>query len=81
MTKILDFGFIDPLKKISKSFEYTVPSAFNKDIDHFDKLRLDYILTTKDLEKSIKDIRIIRNEKTDEISDHYPITIELITID
>jgi exodeoxyribonuclease-3 len=77
ISKIQEFGLVDALKLFSDKFEYSVPTTFNKDVDHITKLRLDYIFVTNDLKKFVKDIQIIRNDETDRLSDHFPILIEI----
>ncbi len=74
--KIESFGFMDCIKKFSKKFEYSVPSPYNKDKEHFQKLRLDYFFTNKQLFQFLKSAQIIRNKETDQLSDHYPILAE-----
>jgi len=74
--KIENFGFVDCVKKFSKKFEYSVPAPYNKDQEHFQKLRLDYFFANKKLAKFLKSAQIIRNKETDQLSDHYPIMAE-----
>ena len=74
---ILDFGLIDSLREFSKDFEYSVPTDFNQDEAHLAKLRLDYAYITPSLRKHLKSSKIIRNEETNQLSDHFPILIEL----
>jgi len=74
--KILNFGLIDTVKKFSNSFEYSVPTEFNKDPHHAAKLRLDYLYITPNLLPNLKSSRIIRNEETNQLSDHFPIIAE-----
>ncbi len=74
--KILNFGLIDSIKKFSDNFEYSVPTEFSKDKNHFSKLRLDYVYVNSNLETYVKMSKIIRNEKTNQLSDHFPLIIE-----
>jgi len=74
--KILDFGLIDSVKKFSKSFEYSVPTKFNKDFTHATKLRLDYLYITPNLLLNLKSSRILRNAETNTLSDHFPIVAD-----
>jgi len=69
----LDNGFIDAVKKFHPGFEYSVPTAYNRDKEHFTKLRLDYIFVSPDLVKSLQFAEIIRNPETEQLSDHYPV--------
>ena len=72
----LESRYLDAIKIFHKEFEYSVPTPFNKDYKHADKLRLDYFFITPDLKDKIKSAKIIRNKETDIISDHYPILAE-----
>jgi|TARA_B100001964_G_C14260684_1_gene615306 exodeoxyribonuclease-3 len=74
--KILNFGLIDTVREFSKKFEYSVPTLFNKDINHFSKLRLDYLYITLPLKPFLKSAKIIRNDETNQLSDHFPIIAE-----
>jgi len=75
--KILDFGMVDAVKRFSKDFEYSVPTSFNKDSSHFSKLRLDYAYVTPGLTRLLKSAEIVRTEETDELSDHFPLVVEI----
>lgn len=77
ISRILKFGLIDTVKLFSKKFEYSVPTTYNKDKAHFAKLRLDYMFVTKKLLPKVKRSVIIRNQTTNQLSDHYPIVLEL----
>jgi len=70
--------FIDPFLP-NKEVRYTVPTKFNKDKNHCTKLRLDYVLVSKDLKNKISNQAIVINDQTDAISDHYPIVFTLKT--
>ena len=75
-TKILKFGLIDTIKKFSKKLEHTVPTKFNKDKYHCEKLRLDYAYITLLLKKYLKSAKVIRTKETNQLSDHFPLVIE-----
>ena len=70
----LEAEYIDAVRLFSKEFEYSVPTPFNKDYKHADKLRLDYLFTTQGIKPKLA--KIIRNKETDNLSDHYPILLE-----
>ncbi len=74
--KIMKLGFVDVVRQFSDSFEYSVPTLFNIDKEHFTKLRLDYIFVNQHLADKVKDARIIRNEETNQLSDHFPVVAE-----
>jgi exodeoxyribonuclease-3 len=77
ITKIMDMGFVDIVKQFSKSFEYSVPSLYNRDKDHFTKLRLDYIFANKQIADKVTKAKIIRNDITNQLSDHFPVVAEI----
>ena len=77
INKIMKLGFIDPARKFSKSFEYSVPTKYNKDEAHFTKLRLDYIFVTKRLSSKLRKAKIIRTKETNQLSDHFPVVAEI----
>lgn len=52
---------------------WTVPTPANKDLNHADRLRLDYMLATPSLLPSIVSLATPKNDLTDKISDHYPL--------
>ena len=74
--KVMDAGFIDTIKEFSKTFEYSVPTMYCKDKNHFADLRLDYLFITRPLVDSLKNARIIRTEETNQLSDHFPLLAE-----
>jgi exodeoxyribonuclease-3 len=76
--KLLDSGFVDTLRLFTNGFEYSVPSKkSNMDAEHFARLRLDYAFVTKDLKNEVRSSRILRNNVTDTLSDHYPLLLEM----
>lgn len=77
VTNILKNNNLKDIIKInSNKNEYTVPTKYNKDKFHLTKLRLDYILTTNDIENQIY-AKILRNKITTHLSDHFPILIKI----
>lgn len=69
-------GLIDVAAKLG-NMTVTVPSAFNKDKNHEVPLRLDYVFASQPAANSIESIKVIKNDITDAISDHYPILVSL----
>lgn len=69
-------GLVDTAKMLGTK-EWTVPTPANTDAFHADKLRLDYLLATKDLATTISSVKVFKNDLTDKISDHYPLIIEI----
>jgi exonuclease III len=76
ITSILKSGLVDVVKQAHPNFEFSVPTPYNRDAEHFTQLRLDYIFTSSDLVKNLKSARIIRTAVTDQLSDHYPVAAE-----
>ncbi|OGL65165.1 hypothetical protein A3B21_00300 [Candidatus Uhrbacteria bacterium RIFCSPLOWO2_01_FULL_47_24] len=73
---IMDAGFFDAVHEPAKALEYSVPTAYCKDQNHFTKLRLDYLFITDPLRSSLKSARILRTEETNQLSDHFPLLAE-----
>lgn len=59
----------------NKMFNHSVPTKCNHDKMHFTPLRLDYFFVNSTLKPFIKDVKIIQNSQTDNISDHYPVIL------
>lgn len=74
--KLVQFGFVDAF--LSQKYNATVPTKSNDDKMHKNiALRLDYFLVSKDLNKKIIKQCIIKDDLTNKLSDHYPITINI----
>lgn len=64
---------------------YSVPTSINADHMHFASLRLDYCLVNEELlQPCSKDrrrvrARLVRDERTDVLSDHYPLEASFYT--
>jgi endonuclease/exonuclease/phosphatase family metal-dependent hydrolase len=71
MQILLEGGFIDV--GAMKGFQYSVPTAVNRDKMHAAHLRLDYILVNEHFLKNKPKIRILHEGEVDSLSDHYPI--------
>lgn len=56
---------------------YTVPTGFNEDDAHMSKLRLDYFFG-RVIGKDVIDVKVLRNRRTERISDHYPVLLEYV---
>jgi len=75
--KILDAGFTDAVRRCTDSSAqlYTIPTPFSRDLNHsIARFRIDYIFVSPSLRDRIVDARIIINEETDRLSDHYPVS-------
>jgi endonuclease/exonuclease/phosphatase family metal-dependent hydrolase len=71
MQILLDGGFIDI--GATNGFQYSVPTAINRDKMHAAHLRLDYILANEHFLKNKPKVRTLHEEDVDYLSDHYPI--------
>jgi exodeoxyribonuclease-3 len=65
-------GYIDTLRE-SDQFRSSVPTKLEVDPMHALKMRLDYILATKQLTDNLIEGNILDNESTAFLSDHYPV--------
>lgn len=70
-------GFVDTVSHTASGFEYSVPTDYNKDAGHFSRLRLDYIYVSGQVAAGLKNAHILRNQTTNEISDHFPVIAEI----
>ena len=69
-------GLIDTAQLFGTN-EWTVPTPANRDMNHADRLRLDYILATPSLLPNFVTVAAVKNPLTDKISDHYPMVATL----
>ncbi|MBI4599968.1 endonuclease/exonuclease/phosphatase family protein [Candidatus Uhrbacteria bacterium] len=74
--KIMSVGYHDTAVELGKNNEYTAPTAINEFAAH-SNMRLDYIFLSESLTPYLKDYRVIKNELTENASDHYPVVAEL----
>jgi len=80
--KVLDFGLIDlegSLRKPSYEFSGSFPTLVEKEGEHGDQRRLDYIFASKNLSDKVKRAEIIVNDTTLHLSDHLPVIAEFLT--
>ncbi|GAA0399171.1 endonuclease/exonuclease/phosphatase family protein [Paenibacillus motobuensis] len=70
---LLDAGLIDAAIHRDLPFQSSVPTLINKDKMHAAELRLDYALVNAILNERHPVARIICDEYTDMLSDHYPL--------
>ena len=66
-------GFQDTLGECTQ-FRSSVPTKLDVDPMHALRMRLDYILSTKQLMEKVIDADVLNNEMTLFLSDHYPVT-------
>jgi exodeoxyribonuclease-3 len=76
--QVLSADYFDPAVQLKNNAASTVPTAANEDLAHAGvPLRLDYILLSNSLLPYLKNYSVIKNQLTDEASDHYPVVLEL----
>ena len=71
-----------PLRDLGASGGHSVPTSINADHMHFATLRLDYCLVNDHLldscgghDKGSVHATLLRNERTDILSDHFPLEV------
>ncbi|MDF7671491.1 endonuclease/exonuclease/phosphatase family protein [Orbaceae bacterium ESL0721] len=69
---LLDAGFIDVLKLKNSEFISTAPTKIFYD-QSSTPLRYDYIYVSPKLKKDVIDVKVLKDEFTDQYSDHYPV--------
>lgn len=78
--KLLEYGFIDLEKKMrSDDYRFTgsFPTLIEKEGEHGDQRRLDYVFTDKETASTVVKAEIIADETTLKLSDHLPVIIDL----
>jgi endonuclease/exonuclease/phosphatase family metal-dependent hydrolase len=74
---LLTSGFKDVAEITNTPFKPTVPTLMNKDKAHAAELRLDYFFINPLLLSRVLRYDVVKTVDTDQMSDHYPIIIEL----
>lgn len=74
--KILSSDYIDVAVELGENSDSTVPTPANEDDAH-SKMRLDYFFVSDLLKSKLISYSVIKNNKTDKASDHYPIVMDL----
>lgn len=69
-------GYEDALNLFSKSFNFTMPTT-KYDASYKQKIRIDYVWLNKALKRKVETAAVIYDEDTAEMSDHYPIFLNL----
>lgn len=67
-------GWIDLGHRLDPSYTPTVPTAAYREAE-FATMRCDYLLASGALSTTARDYEVIRNELTNEASDHYPVRV------
>lgn len=73
---MLDAGFIDALKIQNSNFIATAPTKIFYD-QASTPLRYDYIYVTPALKNNIIEVKVLKDDFTDQYSDHYPVQMIL----
>ena len=77
---VLDFGLIDleaRLRTSSYRFTGSFPTLVEKEGEHGDQRRLDYVFASKNLVKKVSNANIITTDTTFILSDHLPVVVDL----
>jgi len=78
--EVMDFGLID-LEASSRSSSYkfsgSFPTSVEKEGEHGDQRRLDYVFASKNLANKLTTANIIASDTALILSDHLPVVIEL----
>jgi len=78
--KFIDYGLVD-LEHVLRPEDYTFtgsfPTLIEKEGEHGDQRRLDYVIVSKDLVENVKDAKILANDTTWILSDHLPVRVDL----
>lgn len=69
---LINAGFIDALKLKNKEFIATAPTKIFYD-QASTPLRYDYIYITPPLKNDVMEVKVLKDEFTDQYSDHYPV--------
>lgn len=77
ITAFENAGMIDVAVALHAPHESTVPTSFNIDAMHQVPMRLDYAFVTTSLVPFIERIEVIKNEITENASDHYPLILTI----
>ncbi|WP_335645382.1 endonuclease/exonuclease/phosphatase family protein [Pedobacter steynii] len=75
---LLKAGFLDTWSMKHHAFDYSYPSVEFGPVPDSSKERIDYIFISKDLKKTMLKSAILKDDISDHLSDHYPISILLV---
>jgi len=80
ITDVMDFGLID-LEAAYRNSSYVFPGSFptwiEKEGEHGDQRRLDYVFASRNLADHVIRARVIASDSTQILSDHLPVMVEL----
>ncbi|MCH6236081.1 endonuclease/exonuclease/phosphatase family protein [Cognataquiflexum rubidum] len=78
--EVMDFGFTDldaKMRGSSYAFTGSFPTLIEKEGEHGDQRRLDYIFASKNLVDKVTKANVISTDTTQILSDHLPVVVEL----
>ncbi len=78
--KVMDFGLIDleaSMRVPSYHFSGSFPTLIEKEGEHGDQRRLDYVFASKNLVKKVTKAKIIATDTSLILSDHLPMVVDL----
>lgn len=75
---LMQKGFIDTWSMKTKGFNFSYPTLVFGPVPDAAKERIDYIFISPDLQKNATKPIIVKDAMTDQLSDHYPISILLV---
>jgi endonuclease/exonuclease/phosphatase family metal-dependent hydrolase len=78
--EVMDYGLIDleaSLRTNSYEFSGSFPTLIEKEGEHGDQRRLDYVFTSQNLADKVTRANIIASDTTLILSDHLPVVVEL----
>lgn len=79
INKITSSGYLDSAVIFGKQKIATVPTALRADEAHLANMRIDYVFISDSLKDRLKSYFVIKNEITENASDHYPIRVIIET--
>ncbi|MCX2454134.1 endonuclease/exonuclease/phosphatase family protein [Pedobacter sp. PLR] len=74
---LIQRGFLDTWSMKVKGFNFSYPTLVFGPVPDASKERIDYIFVSPDLQKSATKPIIVKDAVTDQLSDHYPLSILL----
>ena len=78
--QVMDFGLVDleaSLRTDSYNFTGSFPTLIEKEGEHGDQRRLDYIFVSENLADKVEAAEIIATDSTLTLSDHLPVMVDL----
>ena len=73
LSRFIDAEYIDTVARDRGVFTGTFPTKLRIPEDHGSDRRLDYVLVSPNLRDRLRQARIVRDETTAQLSDHYPV--------